>query len=457
MKRLIMILIILLTISMLSACQETDKSKQGVRKSTEENGVIESTKNEEDKEGKEEKVAGEIEISVYEENELLKEAAEKFMAKYPGTTIKLNAFTKVETVATSDGCEMTKKPSEEQSKENYVMKFNLALMSGTASDLILDMGTLPIDKYIRSGNLADITEEINEFVNDKDYFGNIIKSFARDGKIHSAPLAFDINTIGVNKKLLEQADIQLDDKYTLKKAINIGEEVATRINDGNTNIVFSKPTNIAIMHIANNIEDYININDREVKLDSKELKDFVEKLYRLNNKGLFSYAKNKTVVIDINCAGSMQSAYNQLRYKDYVYYPLANENGDIPCIGMTMSLNAGSENKYLAKSFIKFLLSEDIQSSNEMIFEPINKNAFENRAKQFMTFNNSNDTEAKIDDNDFINLCHGWIKQVNNEYRIENSLTNFVIESLDDYMIRGKDIDVMQESLQDKVLTYVCE
>ncbi|SKC85199.1 ABC transporter substrate-binding protein [Maledivibacter halophilus] len=404
-----------------------------------------------------------LNISIYEEDEFYNEAAKKFMDKYPHVKVNVNSFTAPNLIEMPGGAVMSTAPSPEQTEEKYITKLNTELMSGRAGDIIVDLNSLPLVKYIESGNLMELNYYLqnDDEINLDEYYDNVIDAHENSkGKLYALPISFSMDTLGLNMELAREAGVNVNidkDYYSIKDATSMGMEILEKVEGNNIVLFLQRPISLVFMDISNNYNKYINHEEKKAYFDSEDFYTILTTYKNLYDNGYFKdydYLKDELIITD---GWGGQDAYFQLHPdNEYKYKPQAGDNGEIDCISSTVSINSSSQNKALAWEFIKFLLSEEIQSSKQIIFTPVYKKAFISNSKEYVSYLQSKGNDyLKADE--YIELYDGWAKTINHHYCKDLNIRNFIVEELEDLFSGKKSAKDTQKSLQNKITTYLNE
>lgn len=113
------------------------------------------------------------------DSDTIQEAAMGFQKKYPDVKVEFTTSGKQAREVTSDD----------------IRTLNTELLSGNGADVLLLDG-LPVDAYIEKGILEDLSDTAKELMEENDYLENILKNTAeKDGKIYGLPAKFHVPII----------------------------------------------------------------------------------------------------------------------------------------------------------------------------------------------------------------------------------------------------------------------
>ena len=343
------------------------------------------------------KVEGTISISVMELDPFLEEAAKKFEKKYPGVKVKINNFSNPIITEMPDGAVLSQSdPDPNKSFDKYVTTLNTAFMNGQGDDIINTSG-LPIAQYIESGYIEDMKPYLNKengFI-PEDYHMNIIEAMQYKNGIYNIPISYNLSLMCVNSHMLDKAAIDKkrfkDDVWTLSRMIELYKAVREKIGK-NIYLTNESGSSLFFEMLRDSTYKWINVPEKRVNLDSKELIDLLEECKKLEKDGWLLDSKEKRVadtyknslflVMDTLSPMIYNGDYYESEAKQVDYRLFTDEDKQVNVSAyLNFAMNASSANKYTAFEFIKFLLSEEMQV-NPAITLPLNKKAFKVQAKQ---------------------------------------------------------------------------
>jgi len=326
-----------------------------------------------------------VTISVPSSGRLLDVAIGKFNRENPGYRIEVREF------AAGQG---------EEGYDRYVNTLNTELMSGKGPDIISVSG-LSYEKYIDKNVFADLTQMM---INDTDfqtdrYFTNIFDAMKINGKLYNMPIHAGIYALFASKKEISKRNILVDDRtWSWSDFFTTADRVLSAGSDN----VYIVPPNVSHMNMLEMMQGYlgnfVDMEKRKAEFDSDafiEILQTAEKLgtdmeietggdavlhamYNSYDRGsiLFSLQYIEDIMM-------LSTAKVFLGGEISILIPphLSGEvrGGSFDC-GESFAINANSKNKEIAWEFIKILLSDEIQSMDELAGFPVNRAAFKTQA-----------------------------------------------------------------------------
>ena len=348
---------------------------------------------------------GEITISCLSENEFLSAAAKQFMDLYPDVNIVINV-------------------SEAGTAEDYQMYLNTRIMSGKAEDIIFN-SFLPVAKYSEMGVFEDLNRYISmtpEF-NDENYFMNVLQSARQDGgEIYMIPYMASFSVIGFSDSLLaDRGDIRSTletwEKAGFSESIDLVRQLASDTEKKNVFLIQSNELSYVNSLIRDSLEKFMDVKEKKVYLDSTDYIDLLNSVKELSAEDLFGSSVsfyNEDYSFAVSKDYDVQAAYYCLNQdSDQVYcMPLGDAKGNVAInANYCIALNSASGNKDLAWEFMKYLLSEDVQTLPSLHGLAVNRQGFEASVARYHTFYENNN--SGIEEVEYGALLEGWMEQVN--------------------------------------------
>jgi len=516
MKKFLFTALLLLTALSLAACsagtaQGSSRQAGSAESAREESFTLEG------------EVNGEINISCYDftYESLLNEAAEKFESKYPGTTVNVNLFSTPPEIKTmeKDGMKMAiiTTEADPQAESDYIFKSGNDIMSGQGAD-IYAIDVLPYYKYVQGGYLEDLSKYMDadtEF-NTSDYKSNILNAVKYEGGQYIMPLSYSFDILTYDPEILETA---AEDIFNGKEAMSLAQvlELTTGFAD-EYNAAREEPVklinygkeNLFSTLFKNNYKSFVDIENKRCDFNSgsftdllnmvtayadngyisdsvfgmmkkgggeagsgaSEMPDFEDVQRRLStaymlglqgNQSLFNILNKDAEVTRMFMSSSSASAENH-----EIGALSANDFGDVEADVFNMfGMNANSKNKRTAWEFIKFLLSDEMQSSLNIISLPVNNNARAENMKLevveelFVPVEEREAKELTPEQQAILDEYAGYIEDYSNQINAvtltDSKIMSIVTEETNLFFIGEKSAEEAASSIQSKVSLYLNE
>ncbi|RCW49556.1 ABC transporter substrate-binding protein [Paenibacillus prosopidis] len=322
-----------------------------------------------------------VTMTVLTKDRFLAEAEQKFEEMFPGIDIQINEIVPADTsggdkIVMKRGSDTGPKPED---VEKYVSSVNAALMSGNASDII-SVENLPVDKYVGKGLLADWNEEAGKdsSFNKSDYYENIFDGVSKGNGWYGVPASFSLDVMFGDVSLLGQSSL-VDKTWTWDQFVDLLGKTKT---DGKYGIAMIKPE-LLLKYVAESVYGQLLKKDgKSVSFDGRAFQAYMEKIKSLYDGGLATSEMMGPENTSFSPL-SIDSPMNALlmpqiegKSKTMLRPPGTGQDEGMPFkSSLVLGLNANSKVKNAAWSFVKFLLSEEMQSSRAMMNFPVNKAA----------------------------------------------------------------------------------
>jgi multiple sugar transport system substrate-binding protein len=301
-------------------------------------------------------------------------AARKYEEMNEGVTVVINEYMAATTVTAEDGT--VHGSFDPEGIPKYAQTINTALMSGRAEDII-DVSVLSWVSLADGGYLLDLEEGLA--LGYEDYYRSITNAYSYMDAQYAVPLCFSFTGYRLGEALAEE-DIPV--MLTLDDLVQLSEKYpypVYSINEDGQYAVF-----LAEMFFGMDIFKYIDLNAKEAHLDDGKFQTLLEKVKLIADNAEKAQREETKILHEV---AIFSAALNQRGIEDYTgVFILTNDDGLglFRPGGAIPAVNANSENKELALDFIRFMLSEEIQSSPELLYNPVNRKASAEFASQVL-------------------------------------------------------------------------
>lgn len=392
---------------------------------------------------------GEVTISTMYEMEFLSVAAKRFMKQYPDVIITINT------------CEGT---GGANADNDYRTWLNTKIMSGNVEDIIFTTW-IPVKKYMDMGVFVDLSDFLSATpqMNEENYFMNVIES-ARDdeGRLFIMPCASSLMVLSFDGELA--ADIgQLGEAGSVRfsEAAACAKPLVDKSSVQNT--FLSQDSGMTYMNAL--IEEYYSTlvtDEGNVNINTPEYINMLLETEKLLKQGYFEVDNdidyyNMEYCFIMNTDVDMQSAFYNLTGDNCLGMPVADGEGNVCtgsqfCFGITES----SRNKELAWEFMKYVLSDEIQSSPSVPGLAVNRKGFEASAKKYLTVYTEG-TGASVSLEDYKGLLEQWVNKINKCNIKDPVITQYFFEENTKFFDGLQSAEQTAQILQNKVTQYLNE
>ena len=180
-------------------------------------------------------------------------------------------------------------------------QMNLDIISGNVPDIV-DLSFLPKDLYIKKGLFTDLSDfmDKDDEVKKEDFIDSVRTTVERDGKLYYMPVSFDINGITCSKEVFGDME-----GWTLEEL----EETYKNIPKDGV-LMYGATSEWFVENMLNShMNDFINFETGEVKLDSDEFIHIIE--FSKNFKTTDEYMSEMNSTEDI--LASVEGEYEDIR------------------------------------------------------------------------------------------------------------------------------------------------
>lgn len=458
MKRKILAFLLLFTMLGVSACgADTDKANS-TEKRKKENVSEQGGKEAEDSEGTftyvQPEMKGEITIATMYEQEFLKTAAESFMTKYPDITITINNY------QGSGG---------ENAVEEWQTSLNTKIMSKTAEDIIFTT-QIPMKKYMDMGVFLDLSDYIGVTpeMNDENYFLNVLEAAKdKNGHIYVVPYMASFQAVSFDGEVLSNGmEKKIGSQISYSKAVELAKQMVDASNM--QNLYLTRENELSYMNqlIAEYQNTLIDMEAGKVNINTEQYINWINEVEERKEQGDFGKEGSINYYKDdycyaMTCDYDVQSAYYLLANKSAgdIGVPLVDESGEVYTnSAYCMGINSESGNKELAWEFIKYLLSEEVQTLPSIHGLAINKTGFESSVNRFLTFYQSQDEgTGNVEAGDYKDILSDWMLQISKCDMLDPIILNFFDEENKKFFDGSQTAQNTAKTIQNKVTQYLNE
>lgn len=266
--------------------------------------------------------------------------------------------------------------------ETYRNAMNTELMSGKGPDLI-SVNHLNYGQYADRNLLADIGELMK---NDQDfaspdYFTNVFDAAKHEGKLAAMPIVFWIHALTSG---LGPSDLQVDEaNWTWNDLLNKGKEMVDK--DSTLGVMgAASPSSLLSKMVLGEFNQYIDSKSKQAKFDSPSFIQLLNNVRDMYQNGLLSEDYNLLIedrdLFRDETFYAPVMLYQALQYnRQILNLPSSGDkNGLVFSSNLMLAINEKSAVKQEAWDFMKYLISEEMQSHPAQFMSfPIHKAALE--------------------------------------------------------------------------------
>ena len=313
----------------------------------------------------------EIRVYALEDNESIRQAISNFQAKNPDYYVDLEVgMSGDDSVTVSDA----------------ISTLNTNIMAGDGPDVIL-LDKLPIDSYIETGLLEDLSDVVDECMEESSFYENILNYKENEDGLYAIPTQFSLPVIsGTNETMQKVSDLT-----TLKDEI-----ISLRAENPNIGSVLGQVNAASLIEclLTTSLPDIVKDDGT---LDRGSLTEFLEvakEIYKANYQpaddqddlsvsGMSDFStmlgvlnqRQKMSIMNIEGMSSMQTFVSMNDRTGWSFQTMSGLSEKVFIPQDTVGISTKSEAKETGKVFIKYLLSMDNQSYAQASGFPVNADA----------------------------------------------------------------------------------
>lgn len=394
-------------------------------------------------------VTEELTLYTVEESFFLQQAAVQYHKQHPEVLIHVDA-----------AISMTDKYSGNADYQQIYQDLNTSLTSGNGPDLMV-MDHLKLDTYASKGLLLDLQEILQPMEEDGTLLSNITTAYEEaDGTRYAVPLQFGL-LLAVGR------DVQPEEMSSM-------DAIAKTVSGKTESYIGDRTCGELVEEFYPLIVDDI-LQNRQVNRDS--LRPWLEDLKKIaDNCGILPSRKEGRAAniwdlgSDVKLVLQETDGFNEAMMP-YAVAELLNanvvsvENAFYP--KMVIGINSRSEHVETAKDFLRFALSEELQSVDTYEGFPVNAKALEtqaaadrSKAEAYTTYDiDGSSVEFDIKSyseetaNHLMELCRAATLCLKEDTQIETSLT----ESLQAYLNGQAGVEEAMDAVEGSLKMYLAE
>ncbi|WP_028609342.1 ABC transporter substrate-binding protein [Paenibacillus harenae] len=407
-------------------------------------------------------------FSTFFPDDFFKEAKQKYEALHPNITIELQSIE-------SDDANL------EAALEKFVKTTNTALLSGKGPDLI-EMDQLPSGDYVAKQLLVNMSELIENDPSFKkeQYFTNVLDGITENGGIYGMPMSFFLFGLFGNKDLLEKSGVNVDDKtWTWSQFADTARELAMHTEEANQAVLGgSMPEYTLTQFVNDQYANFVDEKNGKAKFETAAFADLLAQVKSLYDDKVVS-GDIRSIIFRLAQVNSPADYIREIRQSEFMpnnrdfkskLYVKPHSDGLKPGSFFrtykTIGLNAKSTVKAEAWDFVKFMISEEMQSGSKSTGFPIHKASYEKSAQELLKIGKVESdqpigpmkgqmfeiTQRDIDDLDWF-LNHAIYPVQFKPSKIDEILT----EETKAYFSGQKSAEAVAEIIQNRVTTVLNE
>ncbi|MDQ0088946.1 multiple sugar transport system substrate-binding protein [Paenibacillus anaericanus] len=398
-------------------------------------------------------------LSVLHADPVYSLAEKQYEEKHPNVDIQIKEYSKGEG------------SNQEGDIEKYVNTTNTELLSGKGADLIsLNVKDLPVRKYVDKKMLVNLSSLMKKDAtfDSSQYEMNILDGAKINGGLYTMPLRFSLNGFMGDAKAIEESGVKFDDsKWTWSEFITVGKSLAA--SGGHTYSIGNTSRDQMLYDLfTDNYKRIVNEETRPASFNTNEFALLMEQVKTLFEEKVVTDAEVdagdyffSTVWIFSPTDYFVMPSLIFEKGKGKIYNkPLATDQqvGDSFTMQMTLGMNATSAVQAEAWDFMKFLMSEEIQTMPDHPSFSIHKAVNE---KTLQDLQNKGSIEAmgstvpvqKAD----IDMIKQMMVNASTPEKHDSKIRTIITEEVKAYYSGQKSAQAVAELVANRVTTYLNE
>ncbi|NOU72694.1 extracellular solute-binding protein [Paenibacillus sp. LMG 31458] len=406
-----------------------------------------------------------IVLSILSATDFYKQAKQRYEAAHPNTKIEFKEFIK----AGSGSGVMS--ASE---VEKYIKQTTTEILSGKGADLfaLRESFDLPIDKYVSKNAFVNIDEFIkhDKSFDQSQYYMNILDNSKKNGGLYVVPTKFYLQALFGDQVAIEKAGVTIDDKkWTWSQFADVSKSLAAKGVHTNS-LSGLDPENMLNSLVSDNYDRLVVGAKGKANFDSSDFTDLLKRVKSLYDDKIISAKplspEESNFYLSEIFSPKDFIARNSLYYTNGTVYQkphAANQQSGVAFGGMqTIAMNANSTIKATAWDFMKFLLSEEMQSIPQQDGFPMKKSVNVKLIEETVnnvkkgTANSDKTGNAQVSEKD-IQVLKTLISEASLPVTLRNKVQTIIAEESKAFFTGQKTAEAVAKLIQNRVKTYINE
>ena len=402
----------------------------------------------------------ELTISIYAPQQLLDTIVAMYMDSRPGVTVTINNFfdNRKTIVNAETGIVESVVAPDDYSVENYARYLNTLLMSGTGDDIIIFQDVSEYN-YARMGALTDLTPYIarDESINGETFFMNVLDA-AKDeqGRMYMLPVLADMSGLYYfSKALAENTGIVWDENktsVTFTEMFAYAKQVCAASTLEDTYLALDNiGAHLTSYLIRDRYSEFVDLANREAHFDTPAFQELLQATYDDYRAAALVPAGKENGVYHIpfqNTSITMRSAGSSITNSEYQYntLPLSNADGLIGGSALRATITANSINKDMAWDFLRFMLTDEVQTLPSLYSPGVSRTAFPIYVENYCTnLRESSDGKLDYPPDRMLEVVSGWLSLINGFAARDVIIDKFIWDEL---LLLFEDVQTVEETIK---------
>lgn len=399
---------------------------------------------------------GEISVNVYESSEWLNTAIAMFEMKYPNMKVNLHAF--YENSGEVDPTGMTSRPAG-QTREDYIAQLNTQLLSGKGDDVIITSVGFPLGRYVSMGIFEDLSAylEAAEEINEEAYYMNIFDAYRTEsGALYEMPVSVcAIPVFTFPTGFIENTGIdptRSGEALTWREVLDFAKEMY----DASTLPDTSMPSayNIVGAQFNGLGASFVDYENQTVTVDGEkivELLGIFEEMEQYRTGGAvnpyhISYQPDSEIALSVALGQCKAAQWKQ-------------DSGKVclsPYYVYDFGITSQSKNKELAWEFLRFLVSEEVQTLPSCPSAGVCKAGLRVRIEGYADTLTEIDVTPELKEK-MVQAADSWVSQITGYYPEDTDVLQIADGVFREYMDGALTAEQVAEELTKKLRQFISQ
>lgn len=382
------------------------------------------------------------------DNPTIRQAAALFQQQNPDVKVDFTAVT----------TEQEYQYAEEAVLEDHIRSLNTKLLAEDGYDILILDG-LPIASFCEKGILEDMSSLIKPMLDNGELMANIFSSYSSKDKIYYVPARFSLNMLF--GKTAEEGKLATLDTLMEYAGTDSGTKYFGRCTEEGLVEAFAPYLSERILQSDKTINREALVDALE-KLYAIRKNSEVEEESRNDIPNIWGLTENASLYFGPQ-KGFLESMFNfgMIKHINGFYTSLENSFAPVCELG----INSKSSNKALAESFVRLVLSEEVQKNDLYDGFPVNVKALEacanaDRSNYSIGVSNSDDPEplvifaqTKDQIEDIVTFCNRVDRRLVGNQHITTALK----EGFREYFAGNQTSEEAADAIINKLKVYLAE
>ncbi|MCL2060643.1 MAG: ABC transporter substrate-binding protein [Oscillospiraceae bacterium] len=303
---------------------------------------------------------GELIVASFYDSQFLHAAARKYEETYEGAKVNITIY-----------------EGEDKDTFKYSQVINTALMSGLGEDII-DVSRVPWWKLADKNKLLGLDGKIN--IAPEAYYKNIMDAYIYKGNRYVVPLCFSFEAFSFNGAY---ADEEPTRHITIETLLKLADKYPGTPLFNDSGFGMGRMT-LAYKLFEMSFGDFVDIENKSANVDGDQFISLLKNVQSISGSLAPPNIGQTPLIRQLVLYSPAMSHVGTVDYENvFLLTDVAGSAGQSLFLASSFlpAVNANSNNTKLAIDFIRFLISDEIQSSPELLYCPVNRKAAQTSAE----------------------------------------------------------------------------